>query len=198
VPPSSIVLTLLCCSLTLATIAYALVRRAGGPLPPDPGNAIRWLASPYRSPLPLAASVPDHAAPSAIVRFAAWSSFVYCCAVAPCLAFALVRLRLEALTPVAVVWMALALGHGWCARALIRDPARAAAEVRHMAQASLALGAPFLVVCTMHLLGVNPAEHDPCVPSLGVRLTFVLVSIAHAVLLLVAVRRSSQGRTVVP
>jgi hypothetical protein len=182
----------------LATIGYILARRAARPSPPDPGSALRWLASPYRSALPLAAAAPDRPEPSAMVRFAAWASFVYCCAVPPCLAFALVRLRLEALTPVAVVWMALAIGHGWCARALIRDPARAVSEARNLAQASLALGAPFLIVCTMHLVGANPSEHDPCVPSLGARLAFVLVSIGHALLLLAAVRRASRGRAVAP
>jgi hypothetical protein len=113
----------------------------------------------------------------------------------PCVAFALFRLRLEAFTPLVVVWLALGVGYGWCGHALIRDPARAAADVRNFAQASLALGIPLLLMGAIHLVYASPDEHDPCTPSLRVRLAFVSLTIVHGLLLLTAVgSRDIEGR----
>jgi hypothetical protein len=180
-------LPLVCCALTLATIAYAVVRLTSRFWRPDRSCAVRWIPSPYRSPRPMDLVVsPGNLA--TIVRLAAWASFVECCLVAPCLAFALARLRLEALTPIVFVWLVLAIGHGWCGCALIRRPTRAAAEVRSLAQASLALAVPFFLVGATHFVWVNPTEYDPCTPSLPVPLVFVSLTIVHALLMLVATR----------
>jgi hypothetical protein len=157
----------------LATLVYAVVRSASRSCPPDRSSAVRWIPSPYRASRPVGLVAPTEDSRT-IVRLAAWASFAQCFVVAPCLAFALARLHLAAFIPLVIVWFTLAVSHGWCGHALLRNPARAVADVRNLAHASLALAVPLILVSTMHFIWASPAEYDPYTPSLRIRLVFVI------------------------
>jgi hypothetical protein len=185
-------LALIVGAMTVATLA-CLAARTARHRTPHGASAVRWLPSPYRSPVPAASVTLPREELSTTARVAAWASLGQCCVVAPALAFALDRLRLDAYTPIDVVWLALAMGHGWGGCMLLSDPARAWRDVRSLAQASLALGVPVLLLDTVHYVGSGLAGHDPCASSLPVRLAFASLTVVHAAWLLAAVRASSRS-----
>jgi hypothetical protein len=178
-------LPLACCALMLATLFGVAVRAVRRRCLLHRSPAARWILLPYRSPHPVEFVAPAEDVPT-LVRLAAWASFAQFCVMGPCLAFALARLRLAPFTPVVVAWLALAAGHAWCGNALIRDPVRAAWNVRNLAHASLALAVPFPLIGAMRFIWANPADDDPGTPGLSIRLVFVSLMIVHALLLLAA------------
>ena len=173
---------LVVCSAVLATIAhYVLVRSRRAVA------TVRWMRAPYRSlvPIELAAPTDDDGLPL-VVQVGAWSSLVSSFVLVPGLGWTLATMPLGAFTPVVAMWMGLAMGHLWCARALVGGDRRALAGVRTLALATMAIGLPVLLTCLAHLATLGDADHDPCVPSLQARLVASVVCLAHAVLLLVA------------
>jgi hypothetical protein len=185
-------LPLVCCAPMLITLVCVAARAARGRRLPDRSPPVRWIALPYRSPRPVEVVDPAADVP-AIVRLAAGGSFAQFCVMGPCLAFALARLRLAPFTPVVVAWLALAAGHAWYGSALLRDPARAAGNVRNLAHASLALAVPFPLISTMRFVWANPADYDPAAPSPCIGLVFISLMIIHALLLLAATRGLSSS-----
>jgi hypothetical protein len=175
-------MALVVCSVVLATLAHFILVGSG-----RPRAAVRWARAPYRSVVPV--DLVDHPIEDdvpVVVQVGAWSSLVSGFVLTPGLGWALATMPLGAFAPAVAMWMALAMAHLWCAKALLKGDRRALTGVRTVALATLAIATPFSLMCLAHLVSLGAADHDPCVPSLRARLVASVVCLAHAVLLLVA------------
>jgi hypothetical protein len=179
-------------SLALATLTYMFVESEHRSWRRSNPYTVRWVFSPYRSSHPAKHSTPSAASPI-VVKIAAWASFAHCFVMAPCLVFALAQLHLGAFTPLVAGWLAIAVSNAWCGKALIRWRARAAAQLRILAQLSLVFGLSLFLVDAFHLV-CDASNHDPGLPSLSVRLALVSSTIVQALLLAAAVRSSPLER----